>query len=147
MKRLLFLLTFAFLTIFPAFLHAEGDFVYEVAAKCKGETDFAVAECVCTVHNRLLDGWTEQNVLSAYYAYPIPPTELELWITGEVLRDGCGHDYYFIFSRDDVYYLGISDIVPLARIFGETGEAWLYEENYMRRAYHPEDFHGHQVYG
>lgn len=116
--------------------YGQDDFAYDVAAKCKGEAAFALPECACTVVNRLARGWDESSVLMAYFAKPRIPTEAEVWMVNYVLENGCAADYYFMFSKEDVYHLGISHIVPRGIIFSPNGgdlAIYLYEYDYMQR--------------
>lgn len=122
------------LVAFLALSHQwDNDFPYRVAARCKGEASYAIRDCACTVRNRLDAGWAEHRVLDAYFAMDVEPTRQEVDRVRAVLILGCKEDYYFMYSREDVYNLGISHVVPLQRLFGETGEVWFYEQSYRNR--------------
>jgi hypothetical protein len=112
------------------------DFATTVAARCKGEAPFAIAECACTVRNRLSAGWSEGKVLEAYYASDALPTQEEIDLVASVLDigQGCGAEY-FMWSLQDCRRLGIDDIAPLRRVVLVDGvlEVWLYEESYAAR--------------
>lgn len=82
----------------------------DIAARCKGEASFAVWECVCTVKERLENGWSPDRVLMHYYAPSVPVTPAEIKLAGAVL-DGslpCPDGMYYMFSASDVMSLGLS---------------------------------------
>lgn len=110
-------------------------FSIAVAARCKGESSFAIRECACTVKNRLLNGWTEQNVLSAYYAPDVTPTPLEEKIAHNALHgfSHCHPDIYFMFAVADCHYLGIENLDPILTVKGATGEVRFFEYWYSKR--------------
>ena len=94
-------------------LRAQDAFAFAVAARCKGEAPWAVAPCACTVYNRLTSGgFTEENVLMAYYAANAMPDALDLKATEEVLTNGCRPDLYFMFSPHDVAVVGLDYVFP-----------------------------------
>lgn len=95
---------------------AQDDFVFDVAAKCTGEAAFAVAECACTVFNRLDAGISPDVVLDAYFAEPVSPSPFALWATREVLTHGCTLPLWFMFSTSDTFVLGLNDTPPLLRV-------------------------------
>lgn len=88
-------------------------FPQRVAERCKGEASWAVPECACTVRNRLDAGFTEQNVLTPYYAQDAAPSPFDLYATTYILTYGCRPDLYFMFSNHDVAVLGLDYVLPL----------------------------------
>jgi hypothetical protein len=123
MRHILFLIFFAIvLLLLPQIAHAQVPFVEQVAARCKGEAAFAVSECACTVHNRLSGGWSEHNVLIAYFAEDVTPTEFDIWVTAHVLKNGCREDLWFMFSSQDVAKLGLDYVLPLLTVRSEEGK-------------------------
>lgn len=116
-------------------LDAQETFPTRVAARCKGEASFAIRDCACTVYNRLEAGWSEHNVLDPYFAVDVTPTDKEVQRVRALLTTGCKEAYYFMYSKEDVYALGISHIHPLQRRFSADGtrEVWFYEQGYRKR--------------
>lgn len=89
--------------------NAFGVTIPDIAARCKGEADFAIVECVCTVKERLENGWSMNRVLWHYYAPSITPTPDEIKLAGDVL-DGslaCPDGMYYMFSSSDIMGLGL----------------------------------------
>jgi hypothetical protein len=113
-------------------------FVYSVAARCTGEASFAVEGCAWTVYNRLEAGWVKSKVLNAYYAKSIRPTQKSINLVRPIL-DGTTEKenpgYYFMFSLQDVRYLGIEDLEPIGKVINipNRSEIWFYERFYHRR--------------
>lgn len=90
----------------PADYNASA-FGLRVAAKCKGEARFAIAECATTVYNRLQYAWTEENVLDPYFATSIMPTRSEAWIVDSILVAPQSPDerLFFMLSYSDLQNL------------------------------------------
>lgn len=111
------------------------DFAYNVAARCKGEAPHAIPDCTCTVKWRLVYGWSQARVLDAYYAADATPTDAEAALARAILTTPgrCPVEIYFMFSRSDTHYLGISHIEPVKKVVGPTGESWFYEYDFMDR--------------
>jgi hypothetical protein len=107
-------------------------FAYDVAARCKGEADFAIPECACTVYNRLQAGWSEALVLSAYYAPDKAPSRLEVWVVEGVLEQGCNQPLYFMFGRGDLWVVG--DTQPYCYVETKWEGVYFYELDYKDRA-------------
>lgn len=107
----------------------------EAAAVCKGEASFAVDECVCTVHNRLFHGWSEELVVkNAYFATPQPVSEDEIARAKQIL-DGeiaCDPDLYFIFEPYSVQLLGF-EAVPARLHIDAPGRPGVWVRFYARR--------------
>ena len=105
-----------------------------VANKCAAEASFAVRECACTVVNRIAEGWSPARVLDAYYAPSITATAEQVQAVADVLdgRAACG-DEYFIYSWQDVQYLGYEDYMPVAVIQDGDKEVWLFSRWFRRR--------------
>lgn len=76
-------------------------FTHAVAARCTGEGSHpqAIRICACTVRHRLAAGWGERNVLSAYYAPDVPPTEEGLLAAAAGLNGACQGEEYFLMER------------------------------------------------
>ena len=76
-------------------------FTHAVAARCTGEGSHpqAIRICACTVKHRLDAGWGERNVLSAYYAPDVPPTEEGLLAAAAGLNGACQGEEYFLMER------------------------------------------------
>lgn len=73
-------------------------FTHAVAARCTGEGSHpqAIRICACTVKHRLEAGWSERNVLSAYYAPDVPPSEEGLVAAAAGLDGACQGEEYFL---------------------------------------------------
>ena len=89
-----------------------------VADKCVSEASFAVRECACTVYNRLHAKprpWSEYKVLDAYYAVSGHASAEQVQAVADVLSGAaaCGPEY-FIYSKEDVAYLGYGHYEPVA---------------------------------
>ncbi len=88
-------------------------FVQKVANRCSGEADWTegVHLCACTVASRLKHGWTEDNVLTAYYAPDSTgasdPALLEAAAKG-LDNQACPADAYYLFEPASVKALGLS---------------------------------------
>jgi hypothetical protein len=124
------------LLVFAPTLHAQDDFAQRVADKCKGEAPHALQHCACTVRNRLIAGWSENRVLSAYFAAPVRATQDELRSVDVVLRgDGgaCDARWYFMFSDADRRLLRLQDVPALYFVKGATGTVYLYALNVLDR--------------
>lgn len=82
----------------------------DIAARCKGEAVFAVKECVCTVNERIKNGWSLDRVLWHYYAPSIAATPEEIKLAGDVLNGSipCPEGMYYMFSASDIRGLGLS---------------------------------------
>lgn len=106
-------------------------FTQSVASKCAGESRATIGACACTVKNRLNRGFTKRTVLSAYYARNLRVSASEVLTVSNVLSGVtyCDPRWYFLFGTADVYYLGIQNIPPLARIH----DTWIYEYWYRKR--------------
>ena len=53
----------------PTLQDSSNDIFYANAtAKARGEASFAVEQILCTMRNRIAAGWSQHNVLDAYYA-------------------------------------------------------------------------------
>lgn len=133
---ILVLFVIAFLLFMNKQAQGQESFSYRTAAQCKGEADFAIPECACTVWSRLQSGWTEDTVFVPYYAEPVTPTEFEVWMAGEVLSRGCAQQpLYFMFSKADIDKLGITFIPALVVVHDvySNHEVWFYEYNYADR--------------
>jgi hypothetical protein len=89
-------------------------FPEQVAQRCKGEFSASVAECACTVKNRLDVGWARSKVLSAYYAPDKKVTADEIYTVEDVLNEQtfCNSRYYFMYSLADTKNLGIDQVKP-----------------------------------
>jgi hypothetical protein len=103
----------------------DPDFAHAVAARCKGESAYAIGACTCTVRNRLLAGWSEARVLDAYFAADVPPTEAEVTLATQMLI-GCRTDLWFMFSTADRSTLGLETVTPVLTIVGATGAVHFY---------------------
>lgn len=99
---------------------SDPDFPRAVAARCKGESAYAIGECACTVRNRLLAGWSQNRVLDAYFAEDVEPVPAEIWLAGYYLKD-CRPDLWFMFSGHDVAVLGLDYELPLLSIYTPVG--------------------------
>jgi Na+-transporting methylmalonyl-CoA/oxaloacetate decarboxylase gamma subunit len=117
---------------------AQSDFVHDVAARCKGEASWAVPECACTVRNRLNAGFTEANVLTAYYAQDVEPSDFDLWATAFVLARGCREDLYFMFSNHDAVVLGLEYVLPVLMV-QEAGDGRLTARFYAKDVFEERD--------
>ena len=133
MLFVLALLVIAF-AVFASALYAQDDFAQRVADKCKGEAPHALQHCACTVRNRLIAGWSQNRVLSAYFAAPRRATEDELRSVDVVLRGeggACDARWYFMFSDDDRRLLRLQDVPALYFVRGATGTVYLYALNVL----------------
>ncbi len=97
------------------------DFAKEVAEKLTGEgavtisiqsnNEDAYNYAVCTVYNRLQGGWKQDNVLDAYYATNVRTDAYRTLQAYNILNGlidfDCG-DVYYMYSNEDLVYLGIS---------------------------------------
>lgn len=81
----------------------------DIAARCKGEANFAITQCVCTVKERIENGWSLDRVLWHYYAADVAPTAEEIAIADDVLsgRIKCEKGMYYMFSSSDIKGLGL----------------------------------------
>lgn len=82
-------------------------FTHAVAARCTGEGSHpqAIRICACTVKHRLDAGWGERNVLSAYYAPDVTPTEEGLLAAAAGLNGACqGGEYFLMGPRAAEYF-------------------------------------------
>lgn len=111
----------------------DPDFAYDVAAKCKGEADFAIPECACTVYNRLEAGWDVRYVLDAYYANPRVPYPAEVWMVTQVLGEGCDLPLYYMFGKQDFWLPGIKWITPYCYLEKGNRGVYFYEQDYQYR--------------
>ena len=75
-------------------------FTHAVAARCTGEGSHpqAIRICACTVAHRLEAGWGD-NVLDAYYAPDVPPTEEGLLAAAAGLNGACQGEEYFLMEH------------------------------------------------
>ena len=105
-----------------------------VANKCAAEASFAVRECACTVVNRIAAGWNPARVLEAYYAPSITATEAQVQAVADVMEGAavCGPEY-FIYSKEDVAYLGYGHYTPVAVVQDGDKEIWLFSRWFRRR--------------
>ena len=89
----------------------EMTFARRVAERCKGEAAFAIAPCACVVRNRLAAGWSETNVLTAFYAADVAALDGEVWLVDRVLTGywPCDPRLYFAFSDWDAMRLGLAE--------------------------------------
>lgn len=87
--------------IFPALFVVALLLPGVVASRCKGEASFAIAECACTVRNRIEAGWNPARVMSAYYAPDMPATPGEVASVAAILtgNEPCDPALYFMYSR------------------------------------------------
>lgn len=106
-----------------------------VAARCNGEASFGLAECVCTVKNRLDVGWAESRVLSAYYANDVAVTPAQVQIAADILNEvsTCNPNLYFMYSKQDTLYLKIDHIVPVLVLHNGAQEIHFYERWFRDR--------------
>ena len=83
--------------------------------RCKGEAAFAIAPCACVVKNRLLAGWDETDVLSAFYAADMAALDSEVWVAERVLTGywPCDPRLYFMFSAGDCRRLALIEEAAL----------------------------------
>lgn len=98
-------------------------FARRVAERCKGEAAFAIAPCACVVRNRLAAGWTETNVLTAFYAADVAASDAEVWLAERVLTGywPCDPRLYFMFSAGDCRRLALPEAAALLVV---TREGW-----------------------
>ena len=95
----------------------------QVAARCKGEASFAIALCACVVKNRLAGGYSEANVLDAFYAADVTPTATEIWLADRVLVGywPCDPRLWYMFSSHDCWRLALD---PGKALLVVTRESW-----------------------
>lgn len=96
-----------------------------VSDQCVTEASFAVRECACTVHNRLQAGWSEYRVLDAYFSIPGRADAAQVATVAAVLSGtvACGLEY-FMYSKEDVRYLGIGHYTPVRIVHWHKG--WMF---------------------
>lgn len=107
-----------------------------VAAKCAGEASFALRECSCTVVNRLHAGWSEYRVLDAYYAPSVAATPEQVAAVAEVMegRAACDPGLYFMWSREDVRWLGYEVYTPALVVTDGVGREVRFYGRWFRRS-------------
>lgn len=117
-----------------ALLLSAATFEERVAQRCKGEASFTLPECSCVVKNRLLAGWAKSNVLNAFYAPDVPVAPAEIETVAEVLDSTrpCDDRLYFMYSKQDTYYLGIT-VAPVLRVDHGQQSILFYERWYRNR--------------
>lgn len=106
-----------------------------VASRCKGEASFAIAQCGCSIVNRLSAGWSEETVLSAYYAEDVAATAEEVETVSRILNRElyCSPDLYFMYSKADTVYLGIADVTPALVVTSGGREVRFFSRWFRRR--------------
>lgn len=105
-----------------------------VANRCVSEASFAVAECACTVRNRIDAGWSRRKVLSAYYAADGVATPAQVEQVAAVLdgRASCDPDLYFMYGAGDVMALGLERYTP-ALVVQNGGKEVRFYRRWFRR--------------
>lgn len=120
--------------IFPALFVVALLLPGVVASRCKGEASFAIAECACTVRNRIEAGWNPARVLEHYYASDSRATHDEVATVQAILAGDapCDPALYFMWSRADVQHLGIGHYPP-ALVVQNGGRAVMFFDRWFRR--------------
>lgn len=93
--------------------------------------------CECSVANRIAAGVPKSQVLNAYYARDQKVTAAEVVSATQVLAQGAQclpKGAWFLYSKQDVYALGIQNIKPIALyVRTKTFQTWVYERNFRNR--------------
>lgn len=120
--------------IFPALFVVALLLPGVVASRCKGEASFAIAECACTVRNRIEAGWNPARVLEHYYASDSRATHDEVATVQAILAGDapCDPALYFMWSRADVQHLGIGHYPP-ALVVQNGGREVRFYPRFFRR--------------
>ena len=111
-------------------------FEVQVARKCAGESRTLLPQCACVVLNRIHRGWSRASVLIQFFAPDRQVTAVEVAGVKAVLegKAPCDPRWYFMYSRADVYYLGIQGLKPIALFELGHGDAiYMYEYAYKWR--------------
>lgn len=102
-------------------------FLIAVSSRCAGEAGWpeGVHLCACTVASRLAHGWTEGNVLSAYYARDTEPTEQMTEAAEKGLRnEACPVDAYFLFEQYSISKLNLNKTCATGQSDGNGKSIW-----------------------
>lgn len=107
-----------------------------VANRCVNEASFAIEQCACTVYNRLHAeplGWNPAKVLEAYHASDGHADAAQVATVAAVLagETACGAEY-FLYSREDVRWLGYERYTPVAVVRSGGKEVRIYSRWFQK---------------